>query len=299
MTTESGQPKFPWKGDGFPWPDEDLPDLIQKVLRGERAIIVLDDSSGASHAELDPDRRLWAGILLHEETASLMLHAHMLYEPYLFARSGARTFHFTDLWTGNGSFSGWPVEERLWWIEHLGGILAASKSPVAVVQFTPRMIDTLHAGGFPKKKLPWFDTTEPDGAALLFTIGFMRQHSLGRPGIQITAVADRRKGPESKFAAVLGPDGTSPFDFLTPPGLGHASVDQFVLLQFADLVAWGYSRLELIEVRGVTNEYEERLRELLVQISRNWQTFGFDDEGEPWYKRLAQLESHPVPGRAS
>jgi len=171
---------------------------------------------------------------------------------------------------------------------------------VLVVQFTPAMIKRLSESlDSPPQKGSWFDFTKPDGAALGTAIECTRRYVLEQcPGIKLTAVADRWKGSvEPRFAVVTDATKTPAMNWLTPPGIGHASVDDFPLLQFADLVAWGYSRLELFEARGQQEGAQAQILDALVRVSRGWFTYGVDDDGTEWIRRLGDLKSHPMPGR--
>lgn len=283
--------------DQFPWTDEDLPDLTRKILAAERSCIVLDDSGGAPDPSLDVGRKLWSATLFDHATAFACLHTHNLYEPNTLARTGRKTWHFTELWSGNGPYEKWPVEDRLAPIENLGTVLMMSEAPVVVVQMTPAMIDimgqriTLPTG-------PWFDLTDPDGAALRLALEAMKKVVNDKHlTTEVTAVCDRWKDERTKFAVIMTGEGEPLFDWLTPPGVGYTAMDDFPLLQYADLVVWGYSRLELFEARGVRNQYEQQLFDLLVRISRGWMTYAVDANGNESVKKLGDLESHPMPGR--
>jgi hypothetical protein len=79
----------------------------------------------------------------------------------------------------------------------------------------------------------------------------------------------------------MSKDGHSPIEGLIPQGIAFMSVEDFPLLQVADFVAWGYSRLELMHARGIEtlNAFQKKEFDLLTRASRQWRAFRPRPEG--------------------
>lgn len=270
------------------WPGESISEVKSKILRRTRACIALDDSDGTAHPSLEVGRRLWAAVIFPEPAAATALTIHHIYQQQL-KDKGVTVFHFTDLWTGNGPFKGWPVEDRLQWIENFGRITEVGGLQVLIVQRSPSMIDALRLAGNELPNTPVFNLGNPDSLAFHTALNAIRKSVQNPARGGVTAVADRNAKLDGVLT-VLRLEGGKPFlDWLTPPGILYSSVADFPLLQYADLAAWGYSRMELAKARGIQNDYERKLLELLVSFSRDWITIPVDEQGHETLRTLGHM----------
>jgi hypothetical protein len=77
-------------------------------------------------------------VFFDKENARGALEAHERIEPELLEKSGRRTWHFTDLATGNGAYKGWPIEDRIAPIVGLGAAIRATTCPCLSFSLPPR-----------------------------------------------------------------------------------------------------------------------------------------------------------------
>lgn len=276
----------------LPWPEETGTKLRDKIRRGERAVLVLDDSKGETLASLDPQRRLWAGVLFTPAAAAASLNVHYALQRALEAETGRKAIHFTELRTGNGPYKGWTVERRLAPMRDLLEAMMIAELPVAVVQVTPDTIRVLKESRHGVPHGPWFNGDKPDELALLSLLHLFETKIGSSYAVEITAVADRWKNADNELRVWWDRKTGEPLmNWLTPPGLVHSSTDDFPLLQYADLVAWGYLRMERFRTLAVEpDKYETQFLELLIEMSGQWKTLGIDADGQPYFKTLSELD---------
>lgn len=251
------------------------PNLIaQAIAAGERACILLDDSSGSTdpqYPQLEKGRKLWAGVALHPEAAKAVQQALRLSEMTNLINTGRKAVHFTEMVGRQGRYKDLPSDARIMIVESLGDLLLQVNAYVCIFQMKPSTVKSMQAAGHELWKVPGLDTSDPDSGALYNCLQVLKMHAFEASGYEglVSAVADRWRGKEYK---VLRPmkNGEDVDTWLWPRGIAFMSVEEFPMLQMADLVAWTYSRLELESVRGIQNEYEEALIETLKRVSQGW-----------------------------
>jgi hypothetical protein len=262
------------------------------IESGDRACIVMDDSSGGDHPDLDRGRRLWAGVALEPVTAQAIQRALLQLEMTNRTFTGSPVIHFTDLASGKGRYGNLKGEDRIGPIRSFSEIFLHFNPPVLIVQAAPSTITMLHAIGHRFIQLPGLDTTDPEGFALLTCLLALHKRTFEDVNYEgsLSVVADRWRGKESYVQPLLKA-GRTVFNGLIPRGIAFMSVEDFPLLQVADFVAWSYSRLEITHARGLdalTNPYQREIFEILTQASRNWRTMRLYSDGNTELLTLAE-----------
>ena len=204
-------------------PSEEPRLIAPAIETGTRACIVMDDSSGGDHANLERDRRLWGGVALLPRIAQTIQTALRGLEISNDIYTGYPTIHFTDLANGEGRYWDLKGKARIAPIELFGDLFTRFNLPVLIVQVAPSTVEQLIANGHEFVQLPGIDTTRPDDLALMMCYRVLHGGSFDAVGYhgELSIVADRWNGRENSVQPLYKdevgvPFGTPVIDGLFP-----------------------------------------------------------------------------------
>jgi hypothetical protein len=249
-------------------------DFLDELAAG-RAYGVFVDDTGApglsdTPANFHPERKSWVAVIVPPYQMPEVLEQLPGALQELERLTGAREFHFADIYAGRREFKGIDLQVRLALFEFMAHIFSVYQFPIIVQTFDPETLSYLHSrseGKLPDR-LPPFDFTKPEDTALFFLLirvkWFMEQ-TPEYPKVKARVFID--EGWKRNGVAIRIPT----FEDVFGDGLVCFCQSSSILpIQLADFAAFALNRTQLIGGRNKRSSLDIHLLKILSKVVYNY-----------------------------
>lgn len=248
-------------------------DYVDEQRSGGVHGVFVDDTGspglrdGATH--LHPSRKSWVAVVVPQSQIGEVWHQFPSAIAELERLTGAREFHFTDIYMGRREFRSVPLDLRLAFFRFMAEIFGIYQFPVFVQTLDPELLGSLRKRTqFPDRVGP-FNLLKHEDMGLLFLLlrvkwyleqAFAEGARLARifvdEGFKKNGVALAIPSLQSVFS-----DGLVCF----------AKSDTIFPLQLADFAAFCLNRTQLLLGKSEPSELDEKLLRILQPMQWNYQ----------------------------
>jgi hypothetical protein len=247
-------------------------DFLADLRLGRYYGVFIDDtgSPGLVHPSqrLHPERKSWVAVLIRPRDSVEVLQQMPGAIEELRRATGAKEFHFADIYAGRKVFRGMEVSLRLAFFRFMAHIFATYNFPVIVQTFDPQSLNSIHEMMRIPKRLGPFNFHKPADLALFFLLirakWFLQQENTN-DGPWARVFVD--EGFQKNGAAIKIPA----FQQCYVDGLVcFARSDMVIPIQLADFAAFSLNKTQLILGKQEKTDLDWEILEILSPISWNY-----------------------------
>jgi hypothetical protein len=249
-------------------------DFVDEQRRGIVHGLFIDESGSPGLANtpmhLHPDRKSWVAVLVPRTVIAEVWRELPRALAELEQLTGAKEFHFADVYAGRGAFRGVDLQKRLGVFGFMAEIFGTYNFPVFVQTLDPAALNAIQLGTrqFPTRLGP-FDFSKHDHLAFFFLLLRVRSH------------LERRYSEAETPTRVFVDEGLlkngsavqiSPFAPLFADGLiCFGRSDSILPLQLADFAAFCLNRTQLLLGKPELSEIDMQFLRLISPLAWNYQ----------------------------
>lgn len=249
-------------------------DFLNELAHGKAYGIFIDDTGSPGLTDTPPNylpgRKSWVAVIIppHQMPEVLEQFSGALYA--LKEKTGAKEFHFTDIYAGRKEFRNVDLQIRLKIFEFMAFIFSQYQFPIIVQTFDPETLADIRArnGNQMPDRIPPFDLTREEDMALFFLLIRLKWFMEKTP--EFPLVKGRvfiDEGYKKNGVAIKIPT----FEMVFGDGLvcfGRSSI--IMPIQLADFAAFALNRMQLIGGRDRRNSLDQRLLQILSKVAFNY-----------------------------
>ena len=148
-------------------------DFLSELRQGRYYGIFVDDtgSPGLTHSShLHPERKSWVAVVIPPNSSKEVLEQMPGAIEELRISTGAKEFHFADIYAGRKDFEGVDLQLRLALFRFMAHMFAVYKFPVIVQTIDPINVADIHKRASLPKRIGPFNFTKPTDLSLFFLL---------------------------------------------------------------------------------------------------------------------------------
>lgn len=251
--------------------EQSLEQMLCEFERGTHYGVFIDDTGSpglATGSELHPERKSWVATIIAPEQMPEVLGQFPEALDVLKGITGAREFHFTEIWRGKTENANLEFEKRLALFKFFSSLFKHYCIPIIVQTLDPHNLTELHGRGLLQDKLGPFDFSRPEDTALLLLLFRVRQYL--EPRVSLTQKLARvfvDAGWKREGTAIPCPMFEGVF---ANSSIFFAHSTTVMPLQLADFAAFCLNRMQLLRVREMVTGSDLQLLEILQDILPNF-----------------------------
>ena len=244
---------------------------MEEVRSSGRSCVLVDDSGTpgqvSSSRYLHPSRKTWVAVLTTPEQFRVIAQQLPRALQELTEQTGAKEFHFTDIYRGAGEFKNVAFEVRFAMFALMGSLFRRYMWPVLVQTFDNADLVSL------KGRIKWppkpgaFNLKMPSDAALLF-LAFRVHQFIGENKVEYPGpcyfVLDEGFRPSRRKIAL--PVMQSAF---SQQSIFSADSREFVALQLADFAAFCVGKTQWLMTKPKRSNTDNQFLEIIAGIRTN------------------------------
>jgi hypothetical protein len=245
-------------------------DYLREMRLGKVAGVFIDDTGSPGLSDtptyLHPDRKSWVAVIIPRGQIAEVWEQFPGVIDELQRLTGAREFHFTDIYGGNRDFKGVEPPIRIALFDFVAGLFAHYKFPVLVQTLEPGIVDRICQA---RHRLPGskqFDFSNHAHIALVFLLLRVRNYLRSELAGQSACVfVDEGIQKDGAYLRIAG------FQPEFRDGLIRFGNSESILpIQLADFAAFGVNRVQLIRGKSSLSEADARLLEIYSGLAMNF-----------------------------
>lgn len=251
-----------------------LPNPVNDLLTGSYYGVFIDDTGSpglaSTPANLHPERKTWVGVVVKPHQMPEVLHQFPQALNGLYEFTGAKEFHFADIYAGKGEFKDVDFQIRLSLFEFMVDIFCEYDFPIYVQTFDPNTLSTLRSArprDFPEN-VGMFDMTKQNDVALLLLIMRIKWFiEKDRSNANSLAYVFADEGYKKNGMAIEIPSWKSVFK---DGCIYFARSSDYHPLQLADFAAFVLNRSQLLIGKQELNERDKQLLTIIEPLCNNF-----------------------------
>lgn len=246
-------------------------DFLNDLASGSYYGVFVDDTGSpglqSTPPNLHPERKSFVGVVVPPRQMPEVLSQFPEVIDELRRLTGAKEFHFTDIYNGKDDFQGIDLQVRLNIFRFMADIFSRYKFPIFVQTLDPCSLSDIHSRELFPNQIGPFDLNKHEDMALLFLLRRIKQY-IEKDKYGYTARVFIDEGYKRKGTAISIPAWKSVFaDGL----ICFARSSSILQLQLADFAAFAMNRTQLIIGRERRSSLDKTLLEILSPVACNYQ----------------------------
>ncbi len=249
-------------------------DFLNELAAGRAYGIFVDDTGAPGLSDtppnFHPERKSWVAVIVppHQMPEVIEQFPGALEE--LQRLTGAREFHFADIYAGRKEFKGLDLQVRLALFEFMAHIFSVYQFPIIVQTFDPETLSYLRSrcGGQLPDRIPPFDFSKVEDTALfwlLMRLKWFMEQTTEYPKVKARVFVD--EGWKSNGVAIKIPT----FEDVFGDGLVCFCQSSSILpIQLADFAAFALNRTQLVAGRNKRSSLDMHLLDILSKVAYNY-----------------------------
>jgi hypothetical protein len=246
-------------------------DFLSELRQGRYYGIFVDDtgSPGLTHSShLHPERKSWVAVVIPPNSSKEVLEQMPGAIEELRISTGAKEFHFADIYAGRKDFKGVDLQLRLAVFRFMAHMFAVYKFPVIVQTIDPINVADIHKRASLPKRIGPFNFTKPTDLSLFFLLvrvkWFLQEGNASERALARVFVDE---GFQKNGAAIKMPTFK---DCFADELVCFARSDTVFPIQMADFAAFCLNRTQLILAKPELSDLDRHVLEILSPMAWNY-----------------------------